>query len=81
MEKQKLSMRTIMILGANETKVEAIRYALDLGLRVVVVDQDVNAVGFKIPGVIPEYFSICDTNNILATFFISSTVLFGNIEG
>lgn len=67
MEKQKLSMRTIMILGANETKVESIRYALDLGLRVVVVDQDVNAEGFKIPGVIPEYFSICDTNNILAT--------------
>ena len=65
MKDPKLIMRTIMILGANETKVEAINYALDLGLRVVVVDQDVNAEGFRIPGVIPEYSSICDTDKIL----------------
>lgn len=58
-------MKTIMILGAGILQLPAIKKALKMGLRVVAVDMDANAVGMKIDGVIPEVISTIDTPAIV----------------
>lgn len=57
--------KTILIMGASANETPAIRTALALGLRAVVVDQNRNAPGFQVPGVIKEYSSIADVENML----------------
>lgn len=53
-------MKTIMILGASILQLPAIEKALDMGLKVVVVDMNPDAIGMKIKGVIPEVISTID---------------------
>ena len=46
--------KKIMILGASILQLPAIEKALELGLQVVGVDMNPEAVGLQIKGVIPE---------------------------
>lgn len=57
--------KTILIMGASANETPAIHTALALGLRTVVVDQNRNAPGFRVPGVIQEFSSIADVENML----------------
>lgn len=59
-------MKKIMILGASILQLPAIEKALEMGLQVVVVDMNPEAVGMKFEGVIPEIIS---TINIPAVVF------------
>ncbi len=54
--------KTIMILGASILQLPAIQKAVEMGLRVVVLDMNPDAVGFNVPGVIREVISTIDTN-------------------
>lgn len=56
--------KKIMILGASILQLPAIKKAKEMGLQVVVVDINPDAIGFKVPGVIKEEISTID---ILAT--------------
>lgn len=58
--------RKIMILGASILQLPAIEKAKELGLAVVVVDMDPNALGFRIPGIEKEVISTIDTPAIVA---------------
>jgi len=58
-------MKTIMILGASILQIPAIEKALDMGLRVVVVDMNPDAIGMKLKGVIPEVISTIDIHAIV----------------
>lgn len=58
-------MKTIMILGASILQLPAIEKAKELGLKVVTVDMNPDAIGFKVPGVIKEVISTIDTPLIL----------------
>lgn len=58
-------MKKIMILGASLLQLPAIKKAQEMGLQVIAVDMDPNAVGFKEPGVISEIISTIDTEKIL----------------
>lgn len=53
-------MKKIMILGASVLQVPAIRQAKQMGLRVVAVDMDPNAVGFMEEGIEKEVISTID---------------------
>lgn len=55
-----MNSKKIMILGASILQVPAIRRALELGLQVVAVDMDPNALGFSEPGVVQEVISTID---------------------
>ena len=46
-----------MILGASILQVPAIQMAVQMGLKVVVLDMNPDAVGFAVPGVIKEIIS------------------------
>lgn len=59
-------MKRIMILGASILQVPAIREAKKLGLRVVAVDMDPNAVGFREEGVETEVISTIDVPAVVA---------------
>ena len=52
--------KTIMILGASILQLPAIQEAQSMGLNVVVLDKNPNAVGFYVPGVIKEVISTID---------------------
>ena len=52
--------KTIMILGASILQLPAIEKAHELGLKVVVLDMNPNAAGFRVPGVIKEVVSTID---------------------
>ena len=58
-------MKKLMILGASILQVPAIEKAKSMGLEVIVVDMNPDAVGFKIPGILKEVVSTIDTPAIL----------------
>lgn len=58
-------MKKIMILGASILQLPAIEKASEMGLGVIVVDMNSDAVGFKVPGVVKEVISTIDTPAIL----------------
>lgn len=58
-------MKKIMILGASILQLPAIEKAIELGLEVIAVDMNPEAVGFKVPGVVEEVISTIDTPAIL----------------
>ena len=47
-------MKTIMILGGSILQLPAIEKAINMGLRVVVVDKDPKAIGFNVNNVIKK---------------------------
>lgn len=55
-----LTGKTIMILGASILQLPAIEKAVEMGLKVVALDMDPDAVGFNVPGVIKEIISTID---------------------
>lgn len=55
-----LTGKTIMILGASILQLPAIEKAVEMGLKVVALDMNPDAVGFKVPGVIKEIISTID---------------------
>lgn len=58
-------MKKIMILGASVLQVPAIKKAKDMGLQVIAVDMDPNAIGFQIEGIQTEVISTIDTEKVL----------------
>ena len=58
-------MKKIMILGASILQLPAIEKASEMGIRVIAVDMNPDAVGFNVPGVIKEVISTIDTPAIL----------------
>lgn len=58
-------MKKLMILGASILQVPAIEKAKSMGLEVIVVDMNPDAVGFKISGILKEVISTIDTPAIL----------------
>lgn len=58
-------MKKIMILGASILQLPAIRKAKEMGLQVIAVDMDENAIGFKEEGIICEVISTIDSRKIL----------------
>ena len=52
--------KTIMIIGASILQLPAIEKATEMGLKVVAVDMNPNAIGFLVPGVIKEVISTID---------------------
>ena len=59
-------MKKIMILGASILQLPAIEKALAMGLQLVVVDMNPEAVGMKMPGIIPEVVSTIDVPAVVA---------------
>lgn len=59
-------MKKIMILGASILQVPAIEKAIDMGLEVIAVDMDSNALGFKIPDVKKEIISTIDIESVMS---------------
>lgn len=57
--------KTIMILGASILQLPAIEKAIEMGLKVIAVDMNAEAIGFSVPGVIKEVISTIDTPAIL----------------
>ena len=58
-----LTNKTLMILGASILQLPAIEKATELGLRVVVLDMNPDAIGFTVPGVVKEIISTIDIPN------------------
>ena len=58
-------MKKIMILGASILQLPAIEKAKEMGLDVIAIDMNPEAVGFKVPGVVKEVISTIDTPAIL----------------
>lgn len=52
--------KTLMVLGASILQLPAIEKASEMGLKVVVLDMNPNAIGFSVPGVICEVVSTLD---------------------
>ena len=52
--------KTIMILGASILQLPAIEKAVEMGLNVIALDMNPNAIGFSVPGVIREVISTID---------------------
>ena len=59
-------MKKIMILGASILQLPAIQKARDLGLEVIAVDMNPDAIGFKENGVIKEVISTIDIPAVVA---------------
>lgn len=59
-------MKKLMILGASILQLPAIVRAREMGLRVIAVDMDPEAVGFREEGVIREIISTNDVEGVLA---------------
>lgn len=60
-----MSNKTLMILGASILQLPAIQKAKSLGLNVVVVDMNPNAVGFDVPRITKEVISTIDIPAVL----------------
>ena len=58
-------MKKIMILGAGQLQLPAIRKAMEMGLNAIVADMNPNAIGFQEKGIIKEIISTTDTQRIL----------------
>lgn len=58
-------MKKIMILGASILQLPAIEKAIEMGLEVIAVDMDPEAIGFCAKGVVKEVISTVDTPSIL----------------
>lgn len=58
-------MKKIMILGASILQIPAIEKAKEMGLDVIAVDMNPEAVGFNVPGVVKEVISTIDTPAIV----------------
>lgn len=58
-------MKKIMILGASILQLPAIERALEMGLEVVAVDMNPDAIGFKTPSIKKEIISTIDTPAVL----------------
>lgn len=58
-------MKKIMILGASILQLPAIEKAKEMGLEVIAVDMNPEAIGFKVPEVTKEVISTIDTPAIL----------------
>lgn len=54
-----------MILGASILQLPAIEMAKEMGLKVIAVDMNPNAIGFEVSGIIKEVISTIDTPAIL----------------
>ena len=57
--------KKIMILGASILQLPAIKKAKELGLDVIAVDMDPEAIGFKESGIICEVISTIDTKKVI----------------
>ncbi len=55
-----LTGKTIMILGASILQLPAIEKAAEMGMKVVALDMNPDAIGFGVPGVIKEVISTID---------------------
>ncbi|MBR2671980.1 MAG: ATP-grasp domain-containing protein [Oscillospiraceae bacterium] len=55
-----LTNKTIMILGASILQLPAIEKAVEMGLKVVALDMNPEAIGFSVPGVVKEVISTID---------------------
>lgn len=58
-------MKKIMILGASILQLPAIQKAKEMGLEVVVVDMNPDAIGFKEKGIVKEVISTIDIPKVL----------------
>lgn len=58
-------MKKLMILGASILQLPAIKKAREMGLDVIAVDMNPNAIGFEEKGIIREIISTIDTDKIL----------------
>ncbi|MBR0410339.1 MAG: ATP-grasp domain-containing protein [Eubacterium sp.] len=59
-DKANETQKTIMILGASILQLPAIEKAVEMGLKVVALDMNPEAVGFNVPSVIKEVISTID---------------------
>ena len=59
-DKDNKTQKTIMILGASILQLPAIEKAVEMGLKVVALDMNSEAVGFNVPSVIKEVISTID---------------------
>lgn len=57
--------KKIMILGASILQLPAIEAAVEMGLSVVAVDMNPDAIGFKVPGIETEVISTIDIPKVL----------------
>lgn len=57
--------KKLMILGASILQLPAIEKAKDMGLNVIAVDMNPEAVGFKMPGIQTEIISTIDVKAIV----------------
>lgn len=60
-------MKKLMILGASILQLPAITKAKEMGIQVIAVDINPNAIGFQIDGVIKEAISTIDIPAVVAT--------------
>lgn len=58
-------MKTILIMGAGASEIPAIQKAKEMGLKVILVDRNEKAPGFKQPDIIKEVHSIADKEGVL----------------
>lgn len=58
-------MKKIMILGASVLQLPAIQKAKEMGLQVIAVDMNPEAIGFEVEGVISEVISTIDIEKVL----------------
>ena len=57
--------KTIMILGASILQLPAIQKAVEMGLKVIALDMNPDAIGFSVPGVIQEVISTIDIDGAI----------------
>lgn len=62
---EEMFMKKIMILGASVLQLPAIQKAKAMGLQVIAVDMNPEAIGFQVEGVIPEVISTIDIEKVL----------------
>ena len=55
-----LTDKTIMILGASALQLPAIEKSIEMGLKVIALDMNPEAIGFSVPGVVREVISTID---------------------
>ena len=60
-----MRQKKILILGASILQLPAIEKAVDMGLQVIVLDMNPNAIGFQVPGVFCEVISTIDTDKAI----------------
>jgi D-arabinose 1-dehydrogenase-like Zn-dependent alcohol dehydrogenase len=58
-------MKKIMILGASILQLPAIQQAIKMGLEVIAVDMNPEAIGFKEDGIIREVISTIDIPKVI----------------